>query len=34
MPDGLARVVPVGGVLFIAGWAALAVAAMLPTPAR
>ena len=34
MPAGLARMVPAGGVLFIAGWAALVVAAMLPTPAR
>jgi uncharacterized membrane protein YgdD (TMEM256/DUF423 family) len=29
-PAGLVRLVPVGGVLFIAGWAALFVAAVVP----
>jgi uncharacterized membrane protein YgdD (TMEM256/DUF423 family) len=32
-PEALARLVPVGGVLFIAGWVALVVAAVVPRPA-
>jgi uncharacterized membrane protein YgdD (TMEM256/DUF423 family) len=33
-PAGLAPLVPAGGVLFIAGWAALFVAALVPRPAK
>lgn len=33
-PSAMARTAPLGGVLFIAGWAALLVGAIMPRPAR